>query len=204
MSRTLLRAGALIGLLVSGLSPAKALDTTTTVSNDAREAPRTDNKPAPNSVFLEGMGSGLFYSVNYERRVIDDLGVRAGLSYLSVSSTASNGSTTASASSSYLTIPLTVSYLGVRGRKSGLEVGGGLTLAYSSGSASTGVSSASGSGMAPIGTFMVGYRLHPVDHAGFQFRVGLMALAAKGLSFDPDPNKVGVLPWFYMSFGAGF
>ena len=204
MSRTLFRAGALVGLLVSGLSPAKALDTTTTVSNDAQEAPRTDNKPAPNSVFLEGMGSGLFYSVNYERRVIDDLGVRAGLSYLSVSSTASNGSTTASASSSYLTIPLTVSYLGVRGRKSGLEVGGGLTLAYSSGSASTGVSSASGSGMAPIGTFMVGYRLHPVDHAGFQFRVGLMALAAKGLSFDPDPNKVGVLPWFYMSFGAGF
>ncbi len=204
MSRTLLGASALIGLLLSGLSSAKALDTTTTGSGDAQETAHTDNKPAPNSVFLEGMGSGLFYSINYERRVIDDLGVRAGLSYLSVSATASNGSTTASASSSYLTIPLTVSYLGVRGRKSGLEVGGGLTLAYSSGSASTGVSSASGSGMAPIGTFMVGYRLHPVDHAGFQFRVGLMALAAKGLSFDPDPNKVGVLPWFYMSFGAGF
>ena len=36
-------------------------------------------RPAPNSVFAEMLGAGVWYSVNYERRVIDDLGVRAGL-----------------------------------------------------------------------------------------------------------------------------
>ena len=167
-------------------------------------APEKD-KPAPNSVFLEGLGAGLFYSINYERRVIDDVGVRAGFSYLSVSASASGAGTTASASASYLTIPITASYLGVRGSRSGLELGGGMTLAYASGEASAGVSSASGAGMSALGTAMVGYRLHPVDHAGFQFRVGLMALAGKGLSFsDPSPDSFGVLPWFYTSCGASF
>ena len=168
------------------------------------EAVDPKGKPAPNSIFFEGLGSGLYYSINYERRVIDDLGVRAGFGYVSVTTTAAAGSSSAKASATYLTIPITVSYLGIRGRKSGLELGGGLTLAYAGGSASAGVSSTSGSGIQPLGTAMVGYRLHPVDGAGFQFRVGVMALAAKGLGFNPDPNNFGILPWFYISFGAGF
>lgn len=163
------------------------------------------NKPAPNSVFFEGLGAGLYYSINYERRVIDDVGVRAGLSYLSLSTTSRSGDTRVSTHASYVTIPITVSYLGVRGRRSGLEVGGGLTLAYAAGTSSTGVSSTSGSGMTPFITGLVGYRLHPVDGAGFQFRVGLTALMAKGLSLSsPNPNRFGVLPWPYISFGAGF
>lgn len=173
--------------------------------SDDADAPRTDNKPAPNSVFLEGLGAGLFYSINYERRVIDDLGVRAGFGYVSLSASGATAAGQASASASYLTIPITASYLGIRGRRSGLELGGGTTLAYASGAASSGVTSVSGSGMTAFGTLLVGYRLHPVDHAGFQFRVGVMALAAKGLSLsNPDPNSFGVLPWFYMSGGASF
>jgi hypothetical protein len=203
MSRTFVRALALVCLLSGGAPSARAQEAVAPFA-PASEAELESDKPAPNSVFFEGLGAGLWYSVNYERRVIDDVGVRAGLSYMSVSASTSSGGTKTSASASYLTIPLTVSYLGVRGRRSGLEVGGGLTLAYASGSASSGVSSASGSGITPFGTAMVGYRLHPVDGAGFQFRVGIMALAAKGLSFDPDPNKFGVLPWLYISFGAGF
>jgi hypothetical protein len=205
MSLALLRAGAL-ACVVTGLSTgqAHAVDANLVDASKNASSEQTTNKPAPNSVFLEGMGSGLFYSINYERRVIDDVGVRAGFSYMSMSAGATAGDTTATASSTYVTIPITVSYLGVRGRRSGLEVGGGMTLAYASGSASTGVSSSSGSGMAPIGTAMVGYRLHPVDGAGFQLRAGVMALAAKGFSFDPDPNKFGVLPWIYLSLGAGF
>jgi len=168
-------------------------------------APKEKDKPAPNSVFLEGLGAGLFYSVNYERRVIDDLGVRVGFSYMSLSASASAGGAESSASASYLTFPITASYLGVRGKRSGLELGGGMTLAYTSAAASSGVTAAADSGMTPFGTAMVGYRLHPVDHAGFQFRVGVMALAAKGLSLsNPDPNAFGVLPWFYLSAGAGF
>jgi hypothetical protein len=52
---------------------------------------------------------------------------------------------------------------------------------------------------------MVGYRLHPVDGAGFQFRVGLMALIGEGLALsNPDPKSLGVLPWGYISLGASF
>jgi hypothetical protein len=52
---------------------------------------------------------------------------------------------------------------------------------------------------------MVGYRLQPVDHAGFQFRVGLMALAGNGLGLSsPDPKTIGILPWGYLSVGASF
>jgi hypothetical protein len=52
---------------------------------------------------------------------------------------------------------------------------------------------------------MVGYRLHPVGDAGFMFRVGAMALVGKGLSLSTgDPEKIGVLPWLYLSLGASF
>jgi hypothetical protein len=65
--------------------------------------------------------------------------------------------------------------------------------------------SASGSGFAPLGTALVGYRLHPVGRAGFQFRVGGMAMMSKGLSLSAsDPAALGVLPWLYLSAGAGF
>src|SRR4051812_34428244 len=37
----------------------------------ATPAPR---KPAPNSIYAEGLGAGLAYSINYERMVLDDLG----------------------------------------------------------------------------------------------------------------------------------
>ncbi|SRR5579883_1150008 len=165
-----------------------------------------DNHPAPNSIFAEGLGAGLLYSINYERMVIDDLGVRVGFSYTSfgASATAPDG-TTSSASASFITIPITASYIGVRSRKHALELGGGATIAYASGSASGVGASASGSGVLPYGVVMVGYRLHPVDHAGFQFRVGLMALVGEGLALSsPNPSAVGVLPWGYLSLGASF
>lgn len=160
-----------------------------------------EDKPAPNSVFAEGLGAGLAYSINYERRVIDDLGVRVGFSYMSFSATAGSSNS----SSSFMTFPITAEYLGIRSGKHALELGGGMTLAYSSASSSSLGYSASGSGVSPFGVAFIGYRLHPVDHAGFQFRVGAMALAAKGLSLsNKDPEAFGVLPWLYLSFGAGF
>ena len=59
--------------------------------------------------------------------------------------------------------------------------------------------------MTGYGTLMLGYRLHPVGGAGFQFRIGMMALIGPGLNvFGDDPYSVGVLPWGYISFGAGF
>lgn len=206
MFRAVCRVLALSSLLIGASSSLAGAQASAELTPPVDGAPAKEKgKPAANSVFLEGLGAGLFYSVNYERRVIDDLGVRAGFSYMSLSTSASAGGVEASASASYLTIPITASYLGVRGRRSGLELGAGMTLAYTSAAASSGVVASSAAGMAPIGTAMVGYRLHPVDQAGFQFRVGLMALYAKGLSLsNPDPEAFGVLPWFYLSAGAGF
>ena len=56
------------------------------------------------------------------------------------------------------------------------------------------------------GDALVGYRIHPVDGAGFQFRIGLMALVGRGLSLsaEADPTDIGVLPWGYLSLGASF
>jgi hypothetical protein len=164
-----------------------------------------ENRPAPNSVYVEGLGAGLVYSINYERMVADEVGVRVGFSYLSFGATASAGGQTSSASASFVTIPITASYIGVRRRSSSLELGGGATIAYASGSASGVGASASGSGMTPYGVAMVGYRLHPVDHPGFQLRVGLMALVGQGLALsNADPRALGVLPWGYLSLGASF
>jgi hypothetical protein len=80
-----------------------------------------------------------------------------------------------------------------------------MTLLHTSGSGSTVGASASGEGFAPLATALVGYRSHPVGGAGFQFRVGAMAMAGEGLSLSSDnPDGFGVLPWLYLSAGAGF
>jgi hypothetical protein len=58
----------------------------------------------------------------------------------------------------------------------------------------------------PYGTAMVGYRIHPLEGAGFNFRVGAMAIGGSGLSLSAptDPTAFGVIPWLYLSMGASF
>jgi hypothetical protein len=160
-----------------------------------------EEHPAPNSIFAEGMGAGLFYSVNYERLLFDQLGLRVGISYMSYGASAG---TDTSSNVSYFTVPLTAEYLGLRSGKHVLEIGAGSTLLISDGSASAGGLTASGSGVGALGTAHIGYRIHPV-RGGFQFRVGAAMLYGPGLSLsNPDPNSWGVLPWFYVSAGASF
>jgi len=172
----------------------------------APAAPK-DKEPemAPNSIYIEGLGAGLAYSLNYERMVIDDLAVRVGFSYLSFGASATTAAGTTSASASLITVPITASYTGVRSGKHSLELGAGTTLAFASGSVSGFGANSSGSGMMPFGDLIVGYRLHPVQHAGFNFRVGAMALIGKGLALSSgNPDNIGVLPWLYISLGASF
>jgi hypothetical protein len=172
-----------------------------------RDPGRRDRGPsliepdADNSFFLEGGGPGLLYSINYERRIENDFGLRIGVSYQSFSASASSGGSTSSASAAFVTVPVIASYLGIRSGNHILELGAGGTAIYASGSASgTGIA-ASGSGMTALGTAIIGYRRQPLE-GGFQFRVGLEALMGKGLALsNPDPNAFGVLPWMYLSFG---
>jgi len=163
------------------------------------------DKLAPNSIYLEGLGAAIGYSLNYERMVVDELGVRVGFSYLSVGATASGGGTTASASATYVFIPVTASYVGIRYGRSALELGGGVTMLYVSANANAAGVATSGAGVVPYGVAMVGYRFQPVGHAGFMFRIGVNALVAPGLGLqDPTPGTLGVIPWPYISLGASF
>jgi hypothetical protein len=171
------------------------------------EAKNEPNKDAlaPNSIYAEGLGAAIAYSVNYERMVVDDLGVRIGLSYLSFGASATAQGMTSSASASYLFVPITASYVGIRSGSSALELGAGMTLLYASGSANAAGVATSGSGVVPFGVALIGYRLQPVGHAGFMFRVGASALVAPGLALqNPTPGSIGVLPWPYLSLGASF
>jgi hypothetical protein len=163
-------------------------------------------RTAVNSIYGEGLGPALLYSFNYERLVINDLGVRIGMSYMSFSATAVTNSTMDKASVAFLTFPITASYLGISSGSHIFELGGGTTLIYASGSASGVGVQATGSGMGAFGDILMGYRIHPVN-GGFQFRVGFAGLFGNGLSLSKDasePATFGFIPWFYLSFGGCF
>jgi hypothetical protein len=166
-------------------------------TSDIAPAVEERDRFAKNSIYLEGLGAGLLYSLNYERVFEDAIGVRVGFSYLSLSASAGD----AEASASMLFFPITASYIGIRG----LELGGGATLMYASASAATIGAEASGSGISPLANVLVGYRSHPDLGGGFMFRVGAMAFFGPGLGFSvEDPGAFGVLPYLYLSLGASF
>lgn len=156
------------------------------------------------TVYVEGLGAGLFYSVNYERLVLPDVALRAGAGYVALGASTAAGSSSEN-SVSYLTVPLTVSYLGFGSARHVMEVGGGVTIRYATDTVSAGMSEVEGGGLSPYGVAFVGYRLHAVGGPGPSLRAGVLVLAGQGLSLrDPEPDEVGVLPWGYLSFGATF
>ncbi len=167
-------------------------------------------RTAMNSIYAEGLGPALAYSLNYERLVINDLGVRVGWSYLSFSASASSGTTTLSEKSNIMSIPFTASYLGISSGKHALELGGGMTFVSVSGTSSQSTSSGfginlSGSNFVVWGNILAGYRIHP-ENGGFQFRIGFCGLFGKGFG-EPtltDPAPSGFQPWFYISLGGCF
>jgi hypothetical protein len=166
------------------------------------EAPApSEHHPSPNSIYIEGLGAGLDYSVNYERVFLDQLALRGGMSYLSFTPASPPG--TVSAQVTYVTVPVTASYIGIRKGPSSLELGAGAVFIYTSAGASALGVSASGSGVLPGGVVMAGYRLHPLDHAGFQFRIGAMAIMGDAFGLQAaHPGAFGVIPWPYISFGV--
>jgi len=170
------------------LAPAVASAQDTAPRVPAGPPGEAGDHPAPNSVFFEGLGSAVLYSINYERRVIDDLGLRIGLS--NISELGSRGNSGGLGISVYFPstwlVPLTASYLGVRSGRHTFEFGGGPTLSYSKDPID--------GGFGGFGSVFVGYRLHPVNGTGFQLRVGAMGLV----------GSFGVVPWGYLSLGAGF
>jgi hypothetical protein len=165
----------------------------------SEQSDSTGEREAQNAIYVDLLGPGLFYSINYDRMLTDDLSARIGFSYLSFGASSGDGGTaSASAEFSYWAIPLTVSYLGIGSENNMLEVGGGPIIMNVSGSGvietddtKTGAE-ASATLFAMTG--MVGYRHQPSD-GGFVFRIGASPVMAFG---------AGVLPWGYLSLGAAF
>ncbi len=164
------------------------------------DAARAADRTASNSIFAEGLGPGLLYSLNYERTIGNDLALRIGASYMSLGASASVGGV----SVGFLSVPLVASYLGVSSGNHVLELGVGGIFIHASGEATAGGITATAAGNTVWGTAVIGYRRQPVN-GGFMFRVGLSALIGKGLGFNPfDPSAIGVVPWPYLSLGATF
>ncbi|MAQ14378.1 MAG: hypothetical protein CMN30_06240 [Sandaracinus sp.] len=165
------------------------------------EAEVIENR-ARNTVFAEGLGAGLFYSINYERLVHEDVGLRLGVGFLGLDGYDPDDGVSVRAT--LTTLPLTVSYLGIGSTNHIFEVGGGATLMIVTAAVNDGVVSR-GSGVGAFGTAFVGYRYHPSEPAGFHFRGGVMAVMARGLSFSSsDPDRFGAIPWPYVGAGASF
>src|SRR5437762_8698934 len=112
--------------------------------------PQAVQPDATNAFFIEGGGPGLLYSLNYERLLEQEYGLRIGFSYQSFSATASGGGSTASASATIITVPVIASYQGLRAGNHVLELGAGGTAIYASGSASGTGMAANGSGMTAV------------------------------------------------------
>lgn len=163
------------------------------VAPDVALSPSTETaRPsAANLLFLQALGSGLFYSLNYERYVDAwRVGFRLGGSFFSLPVSKYG----ASENLVVLTFPLTASYyVGARNHK--LQLGLGATFLYTYASTDTeGIrfeNERTGFGVAA--TAVVGYRYIPSD-GGFSF----------GAAFTPLLRTTKFLPWGGIDVGYAF
>lgn len=148
-----------------------------------------DSRTAKNTLYLELLGNGIFYSVNYEHFLSDQLAARAGISYSTLTSETS-GQT--QKEGNFFTFPLMLNYLVGKG-SSHLELGGGLSIITFSETnpESNLLDFISGTTVLVTGT--VGYRYQQPD-GGFVFRIG----------FTPLTNFNVVAPWGGLSLGYAF
>jgi len=162
----------------------------------AEEPAAKDERTANNALYVELLGAGLIYSIDYDRR-INDFALRAGFEYFSISSSGttvdSNGMfQTTSASASWFAIPLSATY-NIGSGKHSFEIGAGATLHHFSASGSTLGLDSSGGGWLVVGHGIVGYRYQPLD-GGFFLRAGLTPQVGSGF----------FLPWPHVGLGATF
>jgi hypothetical protein len=128
-------------------------------------------------------GAALLYSVMGTYRFTPNLGVNFGFGYFSISDSATSGLTTATASTSVIQFPISLSYLmGSTNHFFEILAGGDLALVSASGTLAT--SNAPGLGGSFSGTTLIpelglGYRYWPSD-GGFHFRATAYGLISSG------------------------
>lgn len=143
----------------------------------AQPKPLNVSTRAP-QVYIELLGTGVYYSANYDQRIGDGekgLGIRAGLSI----------------TKSYSAIPAQINYLvGNQGRY--LELGAGLTFATTKAEAIGG----NIKGSTILGNATIAYRMQPFRKRGITWRLG----------FTPLFGNIGsgFWPWVGTSVGYRF
>lgn len=140
--------------------------------------------PSPNSVYVELLGNGLLYSINYDRYMTPHLTGRAGLFVLAASDSDGDGG------GAVIATPLLVNYLFGTGSHH-LETGVGVTLA--AGAIEDLEDEVDDSFSGAMGTATLGYR-YQRPTGGFVFRAGVTPFFGAG----------GVVPWFGISLGYAF
>jgi hypothetical protein len=185
--------GAPAAAVAPAASAAPAADADAAPTADAAAGAKRDERTAPNVVFVEPLGNGLLYSINYAR-VFErwHLGLRAGASYFTwaVSKYGGSGNLT------LVTLPLVASYyVPIAHSNHDIELGLGTTLLYSKASTdSTGTSYAgSRTGFDVAATAVLGYRYLPRD-GGVTF----------GAGFTPLLRASKFLPWGGLNAGYVF
>ncbi len=166
-----------------------------------------DERTAENALYLEGLGPGLFYSINYDRS-FGDFAARIGFGYLALSTSSvgtdsmGNAAVQETASASFFSVPITVSYLGIGTKKSMLELGLGATIWHFGAGIDTidakstsSSSSANEAATLVLPVAIVGYRYQP-PHGGFVFRGGFSPIFAG--------SSIPILPWPYVGLGGAF
>jgi hypothetical protein len=160
--------------------------------NYAMPAPLPPIEPqertANNAIYIELLGLGFLYSINYER-TFGDFSARAGFGYWSLTASSSDSS----ANASFLAVPLTVSFIGVGSKRHMLELGAGATIYHLGGSSSSWHFDSSGSTTQVVPVGAIGYRLQPPD-GGFFLRAGL----------NPMIFQEGFFVWPYVGLGGTF
>lgn len=137
---------------------------------------------ARNAFYVELLGNGILYSLNYDRMITPKVSARVGVAALA----AADDSTSAGV----VAAPIMVNYLFGEGN-SHFETGVGLMLA--SGAVDEVGDEEDDAFSGAVGTATLGYR-YQRPGGGFVFRAGLTPF------FSTD----GILPWFGVSFGYGW
>lgn len=138
----------------------------------------------PNAAYLELLGNGLLYSLNYDRFLTAHLTGRVGLFVLAAQDSDGEGS------GAVLATPVLVNYLFGRGNHH-LETGIGATLL--AGAIEDLEDEVDESFSGAVGTATLGYR-YQRPGGGFVFRAGVTPFFGAG----------GIAPWFGVSFGYSF
>lgn len=167
---------------------------------DPTVPPPRIEEPGNNELYVEVLGPGIVYSINYARR-FGNFALHVGFAELSaffrreyVGSSASPPFT----SDSVFAVPFGVSSLPLRSQVHAMEVGVGATVLYlGAGNTFNGHTvSRTGSETLLLPNFSMGYRLTP-RHTGLLLRLGLSGIVTFG-------GDLPLLPWPYFGFGAVF